>query len=338
MESNLCDGNHSDSNVLLPPRKRLLAGFKKRNSNCSHESPSTCNGKGAFDTRIDTLLKYHLKNPNLSLKEIVEESSRAAEEAVKVAVAARAVAKDKEVVAAKAMARAKSVLELVEDISDEVCSHDRHLKKNKMKKHLPVKMLYNKHGNAGNCKTDEELALRLHHAMNSSPRITKSSVSSNLKSKKHKRVKSLSIGEGSKVTINGHGESETEETDSEDLMGEGRICVSENTSNWNKDESLKIVNGEAESSQRSLESSDDLSSFGRKRGRMKQKKLPLSICSFRDLANASEEMKSKGALLSEENIGKNNAAPSFVGARPDSMMAAKPASMWKCKASRHPIV
>ncbi|KAJ6990507.1 hypothetical protein NC653_018922 [Populus alba x Populus x berolinensis] len=32
MEANICDINHLDADVLLPPRKRLLAGFKKQSS------------------------------------------------------------------------------------------------------------------------------------------------------------------------------------------------------------------------------------------------------------------------------------------------------------------
>lgn len=342
MESN-CDGNHSDLNVLLPPRKRLLAGFKKQNFDPNSDYPSTSNEKCVFDARINDFMNYYLQNPNLSLDEIVEESNRAAQEAVKVAVAARAMAEEKAVIAANAMAGAKNALELVANISDEVYNQDRHLKKNKMKKHLSVKMFYGKHGNVENCKTDEELARSLHHAMNSSPRITKNLPNSNLKTNKHKRQKGLPTVEGPKVTSNRHDESETDEMDSEDLIGERLVIdVSENTSERNGNNSLMLVNGEAELShwkERSFESPDDLSSAGRKRGRMKQKKLPLSICSFRDLANTKQEMKSNGALLKEESMGKNNVAPPYVGPRPDSMMPAKSTSMWKCKAeSRHPFV
>ncbi|GMP97060.1 hypothetical protein CsSME_00045461 [Camellia sinensis var. sinensis] len=40
MEANLCDLNHLDSDVLLPPRKWLLAVLKKQNFDANSHHPS----------------------------------------------------------------------------------------------------------------------------------------------------------------------------------------------------------------------------------------------------------------------------------------------------------
>lgn len=272
MESNLCDRNHSDSNLLLPPRKRLLAGFKKQNSDTDSDHLSTSSEKSVFDTRINDFMKFHLENPNLSLEEIVEESCRAAEEAVKVAVAARAMAEEKEEVAANAMSKAKKALESVANISDEVYGQDRHVKKNnKTKKHLPVKVFYNKPEKAENRETDKEMARY------------------NMKANKHKRV-----------ARNGLSESESEEKNSEYLISEKEV---------------RGVSGN-----RNSEIVNDYAEVGRKKGRMKQKKLPISICSFRDLANRNEEIRSNGGLSNKESIVTNNMAP----------------NTWKCKSFKAP--
>ncbi|CAA2987184.1 Hypothetical predicted protein, partial [Olea europaea subsp. europaea] len=112
-------------------------------------------------------------------------------EATKIANAARVTAEEKVAIATKAVAAAKSALELVDILSEEASSKEKNLKKNKTKKHDPIPTIYNKHKGVKNSKIDEELARKLHSANKSSPRISKKSSSSDLKNSKRKRVKRL---------------------------------------------------------------------------------------------------------------------------------------------------
>lgn len=291
MEANICDVNRLDSDVLLPPRKRLLACLKKQNSdiNGSPNPPSTCTPLSKLDTRISYLLRAHLSTDNPSQEEIVEASRSAAEVAVKVAMAARALAEEKAVIASKAMAAAKKALELVAIVDDQETpsSPEQNSKKNK---HVEVQMLYNnKKPRLENGKTnDEELARKLHQAINSSPRISKSGVPvpHDLKGHKHKKV-----SENGRISNGG-------------IIGEG-ISISPST---NDKELENMTNSKMENG--------DPSSFGRKRGRMKQKKLPLSICHDRDQSNPKEDHTSKSSLS--------------VGPPPGSNVVER--NLWKCQA------
>ncbi|KAM7523961.1 hypothetical protein LguiA_013863 [Lonicera macranthoides] len=316
MEANNCDINHLDADVLLPPRKRLLAGLKKQNfDGNSNDKAFTSSSSSEFDSRMINLLRSHSSNPNLSVEEMVESSRLAAEAAVKVAVAARTASEEKAALAAKAMDAAKSALEMVAIVNEETNCKDRNLKKkNKLKRHIPVQMLYSK----SNCKTDEELARKLHQAINSSPRISKNSSSSDLKGHKHRRLrKSLSLPEKTRVS-NGNGI--TGEVDSGSSTREAyAVRVDENTSKFNKDERLNLENGKGvtiHSEAKNGDSLEDMNNVGRKRGRIKQKKLPLSICNFRDQANPKGELKSR-RLLTEESTGKASTS--------------KNPPMWKCQ-------
>ncbi|KAL2348700.1 hypothetical protein Fmac_002700 [Flemingia macrophylla] len=145
---NVCDVNHLDADVLLPPRKRLLAGLKKQSSDgaaspspslvvascvtvseAASSSPSSYSGE--FEARLKNLLNSHSNNPNLTPEEVVEASKAAAVTAAKVAKAARAAAEEKAEIAAKAVAAAKRALDLVASFSEEaVSSRERNLKKN----------------------------------------------------------------------------------------------------------------------------------------------------------------------------------------------------------------
>ncbi|XP_023770379.1 uncharacterized protein LOC111919002 [Lactuca sativa] len=246
------EANHLDSNVLLPPRKRLLACMKSRNGNGNSNSnpPSTSNPMNEFGTRLNNLLSVHPNDNNLSQLKIVEASRSAAEVASKIAIAARALAEKKAVMAAIAMAAAKKALELVAAINEQETSSSTS-KKNKRKKHVDVQMLYdNKNSNVENGKTsDEELARQLHHVINRSPRIPKKL----------------------KIPL---------------PLENGRI---------NEDENLIKVD----------EFEEDKGIIGRKRGRMKQKKLPLSICHNRGQLNPNEDSRWKSSE-SVENIERNS--------------------------------
>ncbi|XP_020218121.1 uncharacterized protein LOC109801459 [Cajanus cajan] len=328
---NVCDVNHLDADVLLPPRKRLLAGLKKQSSDgdaaaspspslvvascvtvseAASSSPSSYSGE--FEARLKNLLGSRSNNPNLTPEEVVEASKAAAVTAAKAAKAARAAAEEKAEIAAKAVAAAKRALDLVASFSEEaVSSKERNLKKNKLKKHLPVHLLYKKYQPIENCGTDEELARKLHRAMNSSPRISKHSPNSDSKGSKHKKPKNSSSFEMTEVSDarvalgqdclslnNGH--AVMGKVDSEDSIQE--VCSSKEDKKgyrYDRSSQMERQNGEAESSQSKEKNSEDLSPVGKKRGRVKLKKLPLSICTSKDRAQPKEGVRARNASLSE---------------------------------------
>lgn len=191
--------NQLDSDSHLPPRKRLLAGFKRLNSNGNNgssspplaftSSSSTSNSNGSSSsastdvhTHLDDLLAYRFNNDhNQSPEELAEAARSAAALAVKAAKTAREVANEKALVSAKAIAAAKRALELVDSFSREEMTDDSkerrrsppnpNPKKNKQKKHVPLQHLYSK---ADELRDEEEyLASRLHHRAidNSYPKV-----------------------------------------------------------------------------------------------------------------------------------------------------------------------
>lgn len=301
MEENACDVDHLDSDVLLPPRKRLLAGLKKHSDvNPCTSSPPVDDIMGfEFDIRLNNLLKFHSDDCNRSIEEIAEASKVAAVEAVKLAKVARAIAEEKAAKATEAMAAAKSAIKLVDTISDEVMSRDKYSKKNKMKKHVPVQMLYK---GTKNCKTDEDLAQTLNRTINSSPRISKNSTSDS-RNHNHKRVKVSSTSEDAKhrsgsTSREGNRSSTSDGVDIAEIkLSNGlsqekelirldssiaklkkaghRKMENGESSQSVKADCLNMENGKGEpmnSKEKFGESADDTCNIGKKRGRMKQKK------------------------------------------------------------------
>ncbi|KAL8050864.1 hypothetical protein ABFX02_06G107500 [Erythranthe guttata] len=322
METTTCDVNHLEADALLPPRKRLLAGLKRQNSDVNSPPPGTAIVAGSKNyVHLNNPFKSQLINPNLSNEEIVEASRIAATEAAKVAKAARANAEEKAAKAAKAVAAAKTALDLVATLSDEVAVEEKHLKKNKMKKQVPVETLYNKNKgkNTTNCRTDEELARKLHQAINSSPRILKNSSDSVVKNHKHKRLKS-SADTTTTTTSSGHGAVGEVDTEGPVIKKIDTIMVDLSTPKHDKGDRLKFENNEV------------LDSYGKKRGRMKQKKLPLSICSSKDQSGPKEELKLRGAPLLEDNQTLFQMGPSDI-----NLLPVERASMWKCQTFKAPV-
>ncbi|GFP91356.1 proline--tRNA ligase [Phtheirospermum japonicum] len=316
--NNTCNvNNHLDADALLPPRKRLLAGLKRQNSDVTSPSPSK-NDTCLNNNNNNNPFLPELSNSNLSIEEIVEASRIAAIEATKIADAARAQAEEKAAKAAKAFAAAKNALDLVAILSDEIDKKEKCVKKNKMKKHVTVEELYNKKNKGNtNSRTDEELARNLHRAINSSPRISKNSDTKS--HNKHKKMKSSGfagrVNICSEIRNNGNGV--VENLDAEGL----------NTSKPDRSEDLDNgERGRAGKIERvKLGNSEVLESFGRKRGRIKQKKLPLSICSFRDQTGPREELKSKGSNQDSFSSGSNLV--------PDERAST---SLWKCQSFKAP--
>ncbi|PIN26445.1 hypothetical protein CDL12_00795 [Handroanthus impetiginosus] len=348
METNKCDVNHLDADALLPPRKRLLAGLKRQSSDVNTSAPSISHSAENEDhTRLNNLLRSYLSKPKISKEEIIEASRCAAMEATKVAEAARANAEQKAAKAAKAMAAAKSALDLVATLSEEAANKEKCLKKNKMKKHVTVEALYNKNKGNTNCRTDEELARKLHQAINSSPRIMKNTSGPDSKIHKHKRLKNSASSGTTRIYSAAPGEENHPSTtlnngnglvevDTEGPLKEiNMIMVDLNTSKPDTDDDkVGLENGEVgiTSKDKFAESSD---TSGKKRGRIKQKKLPLSICSFKDKASPKEEMNIKGTPQAEDNCSRTevgNQPLVSVGTSSNSLMSVERSSMWKCQA------
>uniref|UniRef100_A0A7N0UTI4 Uncharacterized protein n=1 Tax=Kalanchoe fedtschenkoi TaxID=63787 RepID=A0A7N0UTI4_KALFE len=190
--NNLCDFVQLDEDVLPPPRKRLLAGYKKLNSiGQSHVSKSASPPPTELDTCVKNLLSSRSSgSSSRSFEEIAETSREAALAAAKVAEAARTAAEDKAAIAARAIAAAKSALELVAALSEEASAWGRDSKKNKSKKQVTAQLLHKKHDEVGNDKADEETARKLHQVIYSSSRLSNHSPpSSDSKRYKHKRTK-----------------------------------------------------------------------------------------------------------------------------------------------------
>ncbi|KAL3652404.1 hypothetical protein CASFOL_002085 [Castilleja foliolosa] len=287
--------NHLDADALLPPRKRLLAGLKRQNSDVNSSSPAKTDICPNNNHNNIPFLS-ELSNSDLSIEEIVEASRIFAIEATKIAEAARSKAEEKAAKAAKAFTAAKNALDLVVTASDEVDKKDNCVKNNKMKKHVTVEELYNKKnkGNS-NSKTDEELARNLHRAINSSPRILKNS---DTKSHKHKKMKSSGSSRvNTCVEIMSNGNGVVRNLDAEGLntlkLDKSEVLENGKRGQTEKIELMKTGNSEVSES------------FGRKRGRTKQKKLPLSICSFRDQTGPREELKSNGSNQDSFSLGNN---------------------------------
>lgn len=360
MEANVCDINHLDADVLLPPRKRLLAGFKKQTSDgngalspavLASSTSSSTSSSCEFDTHLNILLTSHLNNPKHTPKELVEASRSAAVAAVQAAQDARAAADEKAAIAAKAVIAARNALDLVASFSEEGVSKERCLKKNKLKKHVPVQLLYTKHQPIENHGTDEELARRLHRAINSSPRISKHSPNPELKGHKHKKPKnsppyekaSISdvglVLERSPASMSNEHAGEGEENSESSSQGARAIKADEKGSKYEKDNQLELDIVEAESSHSKEKIWEETNSPGRRRGRVKLKKLPLSICTYRDQGNPKEEMVGKSSLLTQKNTSKPTATgiplfslqPSTDGALP---IEATPT--WKCQEFKAP--
>ncbi|KAG5245375.1 hypothetical protein OIU77_019092 [Salix suchowensis] len=377
MEANICDINHLDADVLLPPRKRLLAGFKKQNSDGdgasrppivasssssasppspsppSPPSPTPCSPSSEFQTRLNNLLCSRLNiSHSLSPEQVVEASQSAAEAAVKAAEAARAAAQEKAIIAAKAVSAARSALALVASFPEEAASKDKFLKKNKLKKHVQVQLLYKKHQPVENFRDDEKLARKLHRVMNSSPRISKNSSSSDLKGgHRNKKLKSSPSSERTRVSngntmfgenpplfCNGH--AIAGELDSDDSIQEARPSIpDEKALKYEKTGHLDIDNWEAESSHSKEKNRGDPGSPSKKRGRLKLKKLPLSICNSKDQSNPKEGSLPKTLPLNDKTMGNpTTRSKHLFPMEPSSGTLAQiePTPMWKCQEFKAP--
>lgn len=297
MEANVRDIDHLDSDVCLPPRKRLLAWVKRQNcdSTTSRE----------IDSRINKLLNSHLNGSPLSFEDTLEASRTAAIAAVKLAEAKRALAEEKAAVSAKAVAAAKRALDLVASVSEEEAfKRERQMrkkkKKNKLKKHVQVQHLYKKNVPT---EQDEELARNLHRAINSSPRISKNCSSSQPKSRNKQKKLKCSSNNGGFI---GEENSSNSMSSSDDEVDSDGSFMEINSIEFN--EKAPICNMEY-----SAEKTSEAFLDNKMRGRVKQKKLPLSICTVKDRENP-KKMKYRSSQSGEtkRNPNKANKSPLVV--------------------------
>lgn len=177
----------SDLATRLPPRKRLLAGLKNPNPNFDLELPAQLTS-----TETGFRIREIMNSPNLSPEEIIDSLKSIALAASEAAAAARIVAVEKAAAAAKAKENAKKALELLDSLSDgkkdgsKVRGRPR-LKKKQLSMEVlckAEKLLNANHSCDGEKEprltisesrarvSDEEVAKKLHRAMNSSPRIS----------------------------------------------------------------------------------------------------------------------------------------------------------------------
>ncbi|OWM68330.1 uncharacterized protein LOC116211916 [Punica granatum] len=335
MEANVCDVNQLDADVLLPPRKRLLAGLKKQScdADCSLNGSFTASpsSPSMFDARLNNLLSSHTNNPDLSPEEIAEASRTAAEAATRAARAARATAEEKAAIAARAVAAAKSALDLVASFSEDAASKDSYLRKNKLKKHVHVNSLYKKYRPVENCKTDEELARKLHRVINSSPRISKISSSSGSRGHKHKKLR-ISFPQD-KIRVSDEDTESERERDSPKCNGQS-VSGDAGPDDSPSERGIKYIKPFGQSEMENGESSHskekllpgDASPNGKRRGRVKLKKLPLSNCAFRD-----ETTGTKSYPVSEPRTGNGLFSN---GSSSDSLplqLETAAAPIWKCQ-------
>ncbi|CAA7022054.1 unnamed protein product [Microthlaspi erraticum] len=309
MATNAYDVNQQlDSDSLLPPRKRLLAGLKKQNSNsgngsssspspppppnfASSSSTSYSNGSSSastdVQTHLDNLLTSQINDDQTRSPDELAQASRAtAALAIKIAKAARATANEKAIIASKAVAAAKSALELFASFPAETAKEKSPRMKNKQKKHVPVQLLYSK-GAAAN----DDLARRLHRAIDNSPRVADEVLarrvlrdcgSGSHRSKKQKSVVDYENRAVTSTMYDGHDVAGVVDSDSSNDEGGER----------------RRVNGKLVLKEKTGEES---SSLGRRRGRVKLKKLPLSMCGSKDQENGIM-MINKSPLM-EKNVG-----------------------------------
>lgn len=324
METNPCDMNQLDSDSHLPPRKRLLAGFKKLNSNgdgsfpsdfASSSSTSNSNGSSSASTHVQTHLDNLLSsrfNNDQSPEELVEATRSAAALAVKAAKAARAIANEKALISAKAIAAAKRALELVDSFPKEAMADckERSPKKNKQKKHVPVELLYSK----GQLRDeDDDLARRLHRAIgNTYPRVlrTCSGFEENgQRYKKQKKNKTVVEGGSSSIVVTGS---------MNDIAG-----VVDSDSSYEGLEIARSNRNEVDSRLMMEKAGEENNSLVKRRGRVvKLKKLPLSICNSRNQENGTSSASPLPVAQPQEDSGAITVIPG--------------SSSWKCQDLKAP--
>ncbi|KAI4325746.1 hypothetical protein MLD38_031119 [Melastoma candidum] len=348
MDDASCDVNHLDANVLLPPRKRLLAGLKKQSLDVSEGSSSpslaSCSSSSSpssvFEAHMNRLMNIHANHPSLTLEEIAEASESASLTAANIAKAARAAAEEKAAIAVKKVVVVKSALDLVASFSEGRVVDEGSPRRNKLKKQVPVHSLYRgRPRKATSSKTDEEIARKLHQVINSSPRIVKNPStpdSSGIKCK-NRDVPHDSFRNGS---VNGGTVSEVSgvlcNASASGVECKGYEQEEIKTSDRDDKPHRKSIDGMLQI-ERDKASDEKHTMTGKKRGRVKLKKLPLSICTSKDKANVKDDTKERISphIMSSDNVNgsmgsHHKESPVVDGAKKTVEKNAKP-PFWRCQ-------
>ncbi|XP_008812372.2 uncharacterized protein LOC103723269 [Phoenix dactylifera] len=312
-----------DLNTRLPPRKRLLAGLKKEVCDCDFLFPFPF-----ISSDLSARLRDIINSATSSPDEIIEAIKSVALATAEVAAAARATAMEKAAAAVKAKTAAKNALGLLDYISrSETARKGCPAKTKARKKHVAVKLLYRIKQPAGSQETDEELARRLHRAMNSSPRISCNKQKKLCGSGKEEVPKGSAVSNGNSTAScdkvvqfnNGH---------SVDNLEEKIVVCSKND----------LFEREEDESGCSLEKhhhrSMDKGSSGGKKVKIKQKKLPLSQCNARDQGESKEAPSFVDHSVTEESeLDHVERHSSFNNAKQsdDGQFSMIITSTWKCK-------
>ncbi|XP_072968387.1 uncharacterized protein [Typha angustifolia] len=320
-----------DLNTRLPPRKRLLAGLKMVSSSCDFELPIPL-----ASSDLGARLRDVINSATSSPEEIIEVTKSVALAAAEIAAAARNTAMEKAAIAAKAWAAARRALDFLCSSSSRTAAQTGRPRKPKLrKKHVPIKLLYKANRAlesqetnkelvkpSGSSETDEELARRLHRAMNSSPRI------SNNKRKRLPTYEKEGIPGGHPGMAPA-------------ICGE--VVQLPNGCSTDRSEEKNVVCSKADI----LEEEDSCYFTGKRRyvsesggiagGKMpklKRKKLLLSECNSRETDEAKEGTYSVDNLVpggSELNKAERSMYVNDVKPSNDCSAKMKITSMWKCK-------
>lgn len=343
METNRCHADNININACLPPRKRLLAGLKRQS--CGNASSSHSSFASDFGARLREFLAIDPEKPFISPEQIVEASRSAALAAAEVAAAAKANAMEKAAAAVKATAAAKSALELVASMTKGSASVETSRRKSKLRKHVPVKLLYEGGQQTANHESDEELARRLHRAMNSSPRISKNNVDSNWKIHSLKTHRQPALGESMnfKDSVVCEGISPPSICKKNVEAGDCASYILDRGSSSELDEVVKLCTAETNcldaveiphEGERGRKCCDSLGAKGLshgKKARIKQKKLPLSLCSRRDCKKPKEKTESKDFSSTEEKCIPRTMPSSAVQPSNKGKVSVESIAMSKCQ-------
>lgn len=254
-----------DSDLRLPPRKRLLAGYMKlngiRSSSSSSTSPfassssSTSNSIGSSSSSTSASTSRFRSVQNQSPEELAEAARSAAASAVKAAKAARAIANEKALISSKAIAAAKRALELVDSFPKAAMADCK-----EKKKHVSV----DHSSPEGELRYEtEDLARRLQRAMDRRyPKVLGTREENGQINKKQKMNKT-GVESGIRVTSYMNGIASVADSDS---SYDGLESNKKASKAFKPDEVDSIPTPGKEKGEE------------QRRGRVKIKKFPLSIC------------------------------------------------------------
>lgn len=310
-----------DLNTRLPPRKRLLAGLKKEVCDFLFPFPFISSDLNA---RLRDIINSAASSPD----EIIEATKAVALATAQVAAAARATAMEKSAAAVKARTAAKNALELLEYISrSEAARKGCSAKTKTRKKHVAVELLYRNKQPAGSEEADEELARRLHRAMNSSLR-TSYNKEKNLHGSGKEKVPDGSAVSNGNSSVSCDKVVQFHNGQSADKLEEKIVVCS-------KDDLFERV--EEESScplEKHRHQSKDRGIAGGRKGKIKQKKLPLSHCNARDQGESKEApsfVDHSMTLKSELDHVERHSSFNNAKHSDDGKFSMILTSTWKCK-------